>query len=66
KFTKKNKKTIDYYKVSTIWPGLKGVIPFVKDNSRWIIGNGSTIDFWRDCWGSNNSLKNLVEVDQEI
>ncbi|KAF6163978.1 hypothetical protein GIB67_011669 [Kingdonia uniflora] len=34
KFTKKNKETIDYYKASTIWPDLKGVLPMVNDNSR--------------------------------
>ncbi|KAF6155456.1 hypothetical protein GIB67_019982 [Kingdonia uniflora] len=26
----------------------------------------NNIDFWQDCWGSNTSLKNSVEVDPEL
>ncbi|KAF6170740.1 hypothetical protein GIB67_015692 [Kingdonia uniflora] len=51
KFTKKNGETINYFISSSIWNELKGVIKTVENNSRWLIGNGRNIDFWRDCWG---------------
>ncbi|KAF6137185.1 hypothetical protein GIB67_030949 [Kingdonia uniflora] len=45
---------------------MKGVIPTVNRNSRWLIGNDSNIDFWRNCWGADHPLINSVEVDPAI
>ncbi|KAF6146239.1 hypothetical protein GIB67_011711 [Kingdonia uniflora] len=66
KFIKKNGECINYFKPSSIWPGLKGVMNYVKNNSRWQIGNGYTIDFWRDCWGADLPLMEEVSVESEI
>ncbi|KAF6156294.1 hypothetical protein GIB67_008064 [Kingdonia uniflora] len=66
KFTKKNGETINYFKPSSIWNGLKGAIMTVENNSRWLIGNGHNIDFWRDCWGADYSLIEAVSVDPKI
>ncbi|KAF6174385.1 hypothetical protein GIB67_034142 [Kingdonia uniflora] len=65
KFRKKNGILLDYYKASSIWPGLKEAI-IVVNNSRWFIGDGSRIDFWRDCSGSDISLFHSVDVNPAI
>ncbi|KAF6165225.1 hypothetical protein GIB67_030407, partial [Kingdonia uniflora] len=66
KFIKKNGECINYFKPSSIWPGLKGVMNYVKNNSRWQIGNGCTIDFWRDCWGADLPVMKEVSVESKI
>ncbi|KAF6147216.1 hypothetical protein GIB67_039346, partial [Kingdonia uniflora] len=57
---------INYFKPSSIWNGLKGAIKTVENNSRWLIGNGRNIDFWRDCWRADYSLMEAISVDPEI
>ncbi|KAF6151425.1 hypothetical protein GIB67_020649 [Kingdonia uniflora] len=66
KYIKKNGELINYFKHSSIWPGLKGVMKYVKNNSSWMIGNGCTIDFWRDCWGADLPLMEEVSGESEI
>ncbi|KAF6149547.1 hypothetical protein GIB67_003695 [Kingdonia uniflora] len=39
---------------------------YVKNNSSWMIGNGCTIDFWRDCWGADLPLIEEVLVESKI
>ncbi|KAF6168177.1 hypothetical protein GIB67_011562 [Kingdonia uniflora] len=63
KYIKKNGELINYFKHSSIWPGLKGVMKYVKNNSSWMIGNGCTIDLWRDCWGADLPLMEEVSVE---
>ncbi|KAF6146391.1 hypothetical protein GIB67_040319 [Kingdonia uniflora] len=57
---------INYKKHSSIWNGLKEVIAAVEANSKWIIGLGRDIDFWRDCWGSEVALIDLLNIQPEI
>ncbi|KAF6174471.1 hypothetical protein GIB67_004665 [Kingdonia uniflora] len=63
KFTKKNGETINYFKPSSIWNGLKGTIKTVEINSRWLIGNGRNTDFCGDYWGVDYSMMEAVSVD---
>jgi hypothetical protein len=43
------KNTPRYYK-SSIWHGLKDNWAQVVSNSQWIIGNGSSVNFWTENW----------------
>ncbi|KAF6139847.1 hypothetical protein GIB67_009694 [Kingdonia uniflora] len=45
---------------------MKGAIKTVENNSRWLIGNGCNIDFWRDYWGDDYSMMEAVSVDSKI
>ncbi|KAF6176812.1 hypothetical protein GIB67_026499 [Kingdonia uniflora] len=57
---------INYNKHSSIWNGLKEAIAMVQANSKWIIGSGRDIDFWRDCWGSEVALIDLLNIQPKI
>ena len=35
---------------SSIWPGVREFLSVVNENTVWIIGNGSSINLWRDNW----------------
>lgn len=35
---------------SSIWLALKRIIPILKDNSAWQLGDGQNINFWTDVW----------------
>ncbi|XP_043694296.1 uncharacterized protein LOC122645006 [Telopea speciosissima] len=41
---------------SSIWPGINKVWSVVQRNERWIIGDGSSIKFWKDYWFGNTSI----------
>jgi len=32
------------YNASVVWPGIKSFF----NNTRWVLGNGKTISFWKD------------------
>ncbi|KAF6149497.1 hypothetical protein GIB67_003645 [Kingdonia uniflora] len=49
KFLTREGLLIPYNKHSSIWNGLKEAIAAVQANSKWIIGSGRDIYFWRDC-----------------
>ncbi|KAF6138164.1 hypothetical protein GIB67_033578, partial [Kingdonia uniflora] len=46
--------------------GLKEAIAAAQANSKWIIGSGRNIDFWRDCWGSEVALIDLLNIQSKI
>ncbi|XP_026410815.1 uncharacterized protein LOC113306044 [Papaver somniferum] len=50
---------IEYYKKSSIWPGMKWVINEVHDHSRWIVGNGTKISIGKDIWIKEKALIDL-------
>ncbi|KAF6147305.1 hypothetical protein GIB67_009788 [Kingdonia uniflora] len=66
KFLRKEGAPIQYTKKSSIWTGLKEAIVPVKDNSKWIIGSGKDIDFWRDCWGSDVAITEILNINPNI
>ncbi|KAF6152725.1 hypothetical protein GIB67_021385 [Kingdonia uniflora] len=48
KFTNKTGDFIRYHKKSTIWLGIKLAASINRPYMEWLVGNGATIDFWRD------------------
>lgn len=46
-----------YYKKYSIWPGLKEGLKEIKKRSRWLMKDGTNVDFWHDNWVSNQSLR---------
>ncbi|KAK1305448.1 hypothetical protein QJS10_CPB11g02393 [Acorus calamus] len=44
---------------SCIWKSLKGLQHFLKDGTRWVVGNGESISFWMDKWLGNQPLYTL-------
>lgn len=47
---KKKGKLINYSIKSSLWKSFKEVYDMVMENCTWIIGNGKTVNFWRDNW----------------
>lgn len=47
---KKKGNMIKYSIKSSLWKGLKEVHDFVLNHRTWTIGNGKSINFWRDSW----------------
>lgn len=38
------------YKRSSIWPGIKAVLPNLFSGAKWVVGNGRQIPFWTGKW----------------
>ncbi|KAF6159661.1 hypothetical protein GIB67_029919 [Kingdonia uniflora] len=57
---------IKYYKSSSIWSGVKETLEIVKENSVWVIGDGTKVDIWRDVWLGNFSFQDLMHVDNFV
>ncbi|KAF6176409.1 hypothetical protein GIB67_010857 [Kingdonia uniflora] len=51
-------------KGSSIWAGLREAIEDVRAHSGWVIGDGASIDLWRDNWYSPISLKDWNNDDR--
>ncbi|KAF6135108.1 hypothetical protein GIB67_040419 [Kingdonia uniflora] len=66
KFQNKEGLLIQYYKNTSIWTGLKEALVSVKASSKWIIGSGKDIDFWRDCWGFDIAIIGLLDILADI
>lgn len=45
-----NRRLASHYISSFIWHGIKGSIHEVFPNYCWHLGDGASINFWRDCW----------------
>ncbi|KAF9615835.1 hypothetical protein IFM89_026675 [Coptis chinensis] len=54
--------TCQYYKASSIWPGVREALLEVKSRSQWVIGNGAKADLIRDNWLSSTSLQTSLEL----
>ncbi|KAF6141228.1 hypothetical protein GIB67_024312 [Kingdonia uniflora] len=50
-------------KGSSIWAGVRGAIEDVRAHSGWVIGDGASIDLWRDNWCSSLFLKDWINDD---
>jgi hypothetical protein len=44
---------------SSIWPGLQPLYMDVFQNSKWIGGNGTSIDFWHSNWVGRSIVDKL-------
>ncbi|KAF6151369.1 hypothetical protein GIB67_040642 [Kingdonia uniflora] len=50
-------------KGSSIWAGVRGAIENVRAHSGWVIGDGASIDLWRENWCSPISLIDWINND---
>ncbi|XP_026451639.1 uncharacterized protein LOC113351959 [Papaver somniferum] len=55
----KTKNWLEYYKKSSIWPGIKWVAADVFEHSRWLVGDGKNISFWNDIWIKDKPFKDI-------
>ncbi|KAF9620149.1 hypothetical protein IFM89_010808 [Coptis chinensis] len=62
----KEGESIAFHKPSTIWSGIKLALAEVLPRTHWIIGNGKTIDLWRDCWLHGQSLQHIMNLSSDI
>lgn len=56
---------ISYHIRSSIWHGIKRFYHIVAANSVWLIGNGSSINFWKDKWLSK-PVVDLIGVPKSM
>lgn len=56
---------VKHYLTSSIWPGLKTCYHMVTDNVAWQLGDGSSINFWRDPWLPEPVL-NILQVPSNM
>ncbi|XP_042477704.1 uncharacterized protein LOC122059071 [Macadamia integrifolia] len=54
------------YKASSIWPSVRRMWSFVGDKKRWIVGNGQSINFWKDRWWGSESIVEKVQGLDDI
>ncbi|XP_026452118.1 uncharacterized protein LOC113352522 [Papaver somniferum] len=54
------------WKLSSIWPGLKGAWNHLKENIRWCLGNGQKISFWYDSWLGNTPIIEEVGLTEYV
>ncbi|KAF9603189.1 hypothetical protein IFM89_034522 [Coptis chinensis] len=62
-FSKKGIK-IRFHKPSSIWKGIENALKEINPNSSWIIGNGETIDLWRDEWLNGRSIQQIFGLSE--
>ncbi|CAL9030585.1 unnamed protein product, partial [Prunus brigantina] len=65
RFLAKGPFTPQIYRKSSIWLGLKKLLPQILENSQWVIGNGSQVDFWTDNW-MGDSLMHLLGIPPSV
>ncbi|CAL9013025.1 unnamed protein product [Prunus brigantina] len=65
RFLAKGSFTPQIYRKSSIWLGLKKLLPQILENSQWVIGNGSQVDFWTDNW-MGDSLMHLLGIPPSV
>ncbi|KAA3466418.1 reverse transcriptase [Gossypium australe] len=49
---------------SFTWKSVSKAADELKEGFGWIVGNGRSIDIWRDCWGIEGLLGSLTRVDR--
>ena len=54
------------YSKSSIWRGLKAMIPTLADGCRWVVGDGRKINLWRDMSDSIVSLLNINNLSMNL
>jgi hypothetical protein len=60
--TFRSRKCISYHIHSSLWSSVKAEYRVVLENSRFIIGDGSTINFWNDLWCGGQSLAQSLQL----
>ncbi|KAF6173233.1 hypothetical protein GIB67_026928 [Kingdonia uniflora] len=60
KYFTKASDIIQFYKRCTIWVEIRAVYPEVLQKSIWSLGNGSSINVWRDNWTGDGEIKDFL------
>jgi hypothetical protein len=55
----KKGKAIRYHVFSSLWSGIKDEFAVINDNSVWLLGNGTQINFWVDHWCGDPLVEQL-------
>ncbi|XP_042483480.1 uncharacterized protein LOC122063840, partial [Macadamia integrifolia] len=66
RFLKKNGELKKGYKSSTIWPGLRRMWSLVSSKERWVVGNGVSINCWKDRWVDSESFQQKAGLRDEL
>ena len=61
----KKDKVINYHIFSSIWSSIKSEYNNLLENTKWLLGNGESISFWKDQW-CGNSLNNVLNIPNSI
>ncbi|XP_042495183.1 uncharacterized protein LOC122074441 [Macadamia integrifolia] len=66
RFLRKNGELKKGYKSSTIWPGLRRMWSLVSSKERWVVGNGVSINFWKDRWVDSKSFQEKAGLRDDL
>ncbi|KAF5175979.1 hypothetical protein FRX31_034434 [Thalictrum thalictroides] len=64
KYCNRDGDLIEYHKRSSLWPRLKWGIVYMKRQTTWVVGDGSTIDLWRNSW-CGDSIKERLNLSSK-
>jgi len=56
---------IRHHVFSSIWSSAKNEFNIIKDNSNWLVGNGTQINFWLDSW-CGDPLHQVLNVTIDV
>jgi len=51
---------------SSLWPGIKQFYSTILDNTSWIFGTSTFINFWNDKWCYTTSLANIAGLSNGV
>lgn len=57
---------IQHHIYSSIWSGIKNEFNIVKENTSWVIGDGKSINFWKDQWCGEPIIQILHLTNSQI
>jgi ribonuclease HI len=58
----RNRSGITYHIFSSLWSSVKSELQVVMNNSNFIIGNGTSLNFWTDCWCGDQSIAQILQI----
>jgi hypothetical protein len=57
---------ISHHIHSSLWSSIKSEVQTVRDNSGYVIGDGSKVNFWRDTWCGKHSIAHYLNIPDSI
>lgn len=66
KFVNKDGEIIKHYKKCSMWPGVKACLVQLRNYVKWMIYDGTKIDFLRDNWETTQSIKGALNLNDEV
>jgi len=61
----KKDKVINYHIFSSIWSSIKSEYKNLLENTKWLLGDGESISFWKDQW-CGYPLNNVLNIPNSI